>query len=362
MDNKIPVLIIGNFISKHTGAFGVCEELANQLIRRGWPILISSDIKNKFTRHINQLWTIISKRNQYQLASLDVFSGLSFILTELCVVVLRIIKKPFILVLHGGNLPILAGHNPRRMKRFLQSANAVVAPSRYLAERMHNYRPDIQIVPNGIDVPKYLYKNRNNPEPILLWLRAFHKIYNPPMAINVVSTLSQKLPVIMLRMGGGDSGDGSLSETRMLAKHLGVSGKVEYSGKIQKSDIPTWLQMGDIFINTTMVDNTPVSILEAMACGLCVVSTNVGGIPYMLENEKDALLVPPNDPETMAQAIEKLFSKESGLAKSLSENARKKIEKFDWEVIIPQWEELFLQVFQRTHNKNSFQIRDTNAR
>lgn len=357
-----PILIIGNFLSKHTGAFGVCEDLADHLVSRGWKILTSSDTKNKYARHLDQLWTIFSKKNQYDIVTLDVFSGLSFFWTELCVLALQMIDKPFILVLHGGNLPKLALRLPKRMRRLLASGNAVVTPSNYLAENLKSFRPDIEIIPNGIDISRYIYKKRNNPEPKLVWLRAFHRIYNPLMAINVIFLLSQKIPSITLRMGGGDSGDGSLSETKLLAEKLGISGKVEFSGKILKGDVPTWLQKGDIFVNTTMVDNTPVSILEAMACGLCIVSTNVGGIPYMLTNEEDALLVPQNDPDMMARAIERLFSTESGLATSISKNARRKIEKYDWGVIIPQWEELFLQVFQRAHNKNSLQIRDTNTR
>ncbi len=68
---------------------------------------------------------------------------------------------------------------------------------------------------------------------------------------------------------------------------------VDFWASVEKSEVPAWLAKGDIFLNTTNVDNTPVSVIEAQAAGLCVVSTNVGGIPFLLENGKDALLVPP---------------------------------------------------------------------
>lgn len=93
------------------------------------------------------------------------------------------------------------------------------------------------------------------------------------------------------------------------------------------------------------MDNAPVTVTEAMACGLCVVSTAVGGIPYLLTHEEDALLVPPNDPEAMAAAVRRILA-EPGLARRLSENARKKTEKFDWSVILPQWEALLTSVAQ----------------
>ena len=100
------------------------------------------------------------------------------------------------------------------------------------------------------------------------------------------------------------------------------------------------MNQGDVFINTTNIDNTPVSLLEAMACGLCVVSTNVGGLPYLIEDGVDALLVPPDDSQAMAAAVRRILT-EPGLAARLSSNARKKIERFDRSVILPQWEELF---------------------
>ncbi|RIK26321.1 MAG: glycosyl transferase family 1, partial [Chloroflexi bacterium] len=121
---------------------------------------------------------------------------------------------------------------------------------------------------------------------------------------------------------------------------------VSYIAGVPKEEVPAWLQRGDIFLNTTNVDNTPVSVIEAMACGLCVVRTNVGGIPYLLDHEQDALLVPPNDPDAMADAVRRILT-EPGLAERLSRNARRKAEQFDWETILPQWERLLTEVAQR---------------
>ncbi len=90
---------------------------------------------------------------------------------------------------------------------------------------------------------------------------------------------------------------------------------------------------------TTIFDNTPVSVIEAMALGLPVVGTNVGGIPYLVEDGKSGLLVPKGDAKAMCQAIKKLLS-DNVWASTRSENARKKAEQFDWEVIKLKWIEL----------------------
>ena len=106
-----------------------------------------------------------------------------------------------------------------------------------------------------------------------------------------------------------------------------------------KTDWIKYAQDFDIFINTTNVDNTPVSVIEAMALGLPIVTTNVGGIPYLLEDEKEALLVPSDNVNAMKQAIISLLENPDK-TKSLSQNGRKKVEKFDWEVVKKQWVEI----------------------
>jgi glycosyltransferase involved in cell wall biosynthesis len=115
------------------------------------------------------------------------------------------------------------------------------------------------------------------------------------------------------------------------------------AGPLPKSEVPRALSQGDIFLNTTNVDNTPVGVIEAMACGLCVVSTNVGGIPFLVEDGLDGLLVPSDNVTAMAAAVKRI-PREPRLAERLSRNARVKAEQFDWSVILPQWEELLIEV------------------
>jgi glycosyltransferase involved in cell wall biosynthesis len=111
-------------------------------------------------------------------------------------------------------------------------------------------------------------------------------------------------------------------------------------GGVANADVPQWLNSGDIFLNTAKVDNTPVSVMEAMACGLCVVSTNAGGIPDLLEHERDALLVPAGDARLMAAAVGRLLSDER-LAAVISAGARRKAEERDWKHVLPLWTGLF---------------------
>jgi len=76
-----------------------------------------------------------------------------------------------------------------------------------------------------------------------------------------------------------------------------------------------------------------------MACGLCVVSTDVGGMPYLVENGEQALLVPPNDAAAMAGAVRRVLT-EPGLAEKLSRAGRARAEEFDWSRVLPEWQKL----------------------
>lgn len=343
MKDQQSILLIGNFLSHTLGSHGVCEDLADRLMRAGWSVITTSNKPSRILRLLDMLNTVWNKRHLYRMASIDTFSGPSFFWVEVVSFALRQIGKPYVLTLHGGSLPTFAQRWPGRVTRLLKSAAIVTAPSRYLLELMKPYRSGILLVPNPIDIHNYSFKFRNVPQPTLVWLRAFHEIYNAPLAIRLAASLIPKHPRLHLLMGGGDKGDGSLKKTMELAGRLGISQSVEFVGKIPKVDVPSWLQSGDIFINTTNVDNTPVSVLEAMACGLSVVSTNVGGIPYLLDDEKNALLIPPNDSDAMAAAVHRVIT-EPGLSARLSENGRKLAEQSDWEYVYPLWRKIFEDV------------------
>lgn len=346
MENGISVLLVGNFLSGTSGSRGVCEELAERFMMVGWTVFTTSRKPGRVARLFDMLNTVWSKRHKYKIAYIEVFSGPAFIWAEVVCFVLNRLGKPYILSLHGGNLPDFAQRWPKRVTRLLKPAQAVTVPSRYLLEGMGLYRHDLVLVPNPIDIQSYPFQLRSSCQPILVWLRAFHDIYNPPMAIRAATLLIPKFTGFRLFMGGGDKGDGSLQKTQKEAILSGVADFIEFPGKIPKANVPEWLQQGDIFINTTNVDNAPVSILEAMACGLCIVSTNVGGIPYLLEDEKNALLVPQNDPVAMADAVSRILT-QPGLSSRLSENARRKVEQYDWSVVLPLWENLLCKGAKR---------------
>jgi len=99
-----------------------------------------------------------------------------------------------------------------------------------------------------------------------------------------------------------------------------------------------------VFINTTNVDNQPVSVLEAMACGCPVVSTNPGGVPDIIVHKNNGMLSAPGDVDTMVKNVKLLFNN-AELYSDLSKNGREYVEsKFGKEVIFEQWTELYSEL------------------
>lgn len=343
------VLLIGNYFSGLSGTRGVGQDLAVALKTAGWSVLTSSSCRGRVARLLDFLLTVWRYRRHYHVAHIDVYSGPAFVWAELVCLALRMLKKPYALTLRGGNLPGFAQSAGKRVSRFLRHAPTVTTPSAYLFEQMRPYRQELVLLPNPLDLSKYPFQHRTRPGPILVWLRTFHNIYNPSLAVRVMASLAPRFPAIRLIMMGPDRGDGSFQATKALATELGVMDRLTWTGPVTKEEIPRLLQKGDILLNTPRVDNTPVSVLEAMACGLCIVSTNVGGIPYLLEHEGDALLVPDDDEVAMGKAVQRILT-EDGLADRLSRNARRKVEQCDWSMVLPRWERLFIEIIQR-HTK-----------
>jgi len=276
----------------------------------------------------------------------DVFSGTAFIWAEAVCAVLRRAARPYILTLHGGNLPHFASRFPRRVRWLLHSAAAVTAPSHYLRRSLETVKHNIELLPNAVDVAQYHFRFREKLRPRLMWMRAFHEVYNPLVAIRALALLVKDYPDMQLRMAGPDKGDGSLQSARALAIALGVGPNIYFDGPVPKREVPRWLAQGDIFLNTPRIDNTPVTVLEVMACGLCAISTDVGGIRDLVDDRTTALLTASDDAAGIASAVRELLSDPS-LAGRLSSRGRRKVENLDWPVVLDEWESLLFRATGR---------------
>ncbi|AOW08111.1 glycosyltransferase family 4 protein [Flavobacterium gilvum] len=327
------LLYIGNKLSKHGVTPTTIEILGPLLELEAFRVSYSSSHGNKLLRVIDMLWSVFQSRKA-DCVLIDVYSTTNFwyafAVSQLC----RCLNLKYIPILHGGNLASRLKNNPKICRMIFKHSFQNVAPSFFLMQKFKDAGyENVMYIPNSIELENYPFLERKKAKPNLLWVRSFAKIYNPMMAVEVFASIKKKYPEATLCMVGPEK-DGSLSEVRQRAKELKLD--ILFTGKLSKNDWINKSKEYDIFINTTHFDNMPVSVIEAMTLGLAIVSTNVGGIPFLLENQKDALLVPDGDVNRMIDAIDRLIG-DSDLFSSITTNARRKAEQFDWQLVKVQW-------------------------
>lgn len=333
-----PVLFVGNFLSGHDGRRTYSEDLSARLELAGARVLRASSWYLKPARMADMVGAALGARGAYRAAVVDVYSGQAFLWAEAAARAAKLRGRAVVLALHGGRLPEFAERHPERVKRLLRLADAVVAPSGYLRDALGGLRGDIQVIPNAIDLMRYPFRLRTRAGARLAWLRSFHEIYNPEMAVEALARVRAEGVEARLTMYGADK-DGSLGRVREAARRLGVAEAVELRRAIPKEAVGAALAEADVFVNTTDIDNMPVSVVEAMACGLCVVSTDAGGVPYLVEDGAEGLLVKPGDADGMARAIVRIL-REEGLSARLSAKGRRKAERHDWPGVLAEWMKL----------------------
>ncbi|MBD0833108.1 glycosyltransferase family 4 protein [Aestuariibaculum sediminum] len=333
------LLYIGNKLNNRKANISTIDVLGGVLEQSGYRVYYASNKTNKGIRLMDMIKEVIKRRHQVDYVIIDTYSTLNFyyayVVSQLC----RYFKIKYIPVLHGGNLLQRLKQSPKMSAAIFKNAKVNVAPSLFLESQFKEEGYDnIVNIPNGIKLSDYPFSFNSIEDIHLLWVRAFADIYNPLLAIDVLKLLKDDGLQATLTMVGPDK-DGSLRKAENYAKTLGV--EVQFTGKLDRNDWINYAKHCNVFINTTSYDNMPVSVIEAMALGLPVVSTNVGGIPFLINNKKQGILIPPNSAEAFVAAI-KMLKTNSEFTKNIALNARKKVEMYDWDLVKTFWNKILV--------------------
>jgi len=237
-------------------------------------------------------------------------------------------KKTFINYRGGGPQEFFKRFRP--IIYYIMKQVKITVPSGYLKKVIKDYlKLDSYIVPNIAYLDLFSYRERAPLKPYFLCTRHFEPMYNVSCIVKAFKIIAKKFPEAKL----GLVGDGLEREKIIsLVKQLGISDKVKFYGKLPHEGLPKIYNNYDIFINASNVDNFPGSIVEAFAAGLPVVSTNPGGIPYLVKDGKTGLLVNMNDCGALAQKAIFLL-KNPQIAIKIARVARKESEKCRWEKV-----------------------------
>lgn len=330
-----PLLIIGNFLSGAGINPTYSESLSIQFMQSGIDVETASSYLNPALRGLDMILSVIKAKRTPRVVIIDIYSGpKAFIYAWSISYLCRLMDLKHIAVLHGGDLPNMDAKRIRVLHKIILGASEVVAPSQYLARFFSELRK-IKVIPNAINISSYTFRNPLQVRPNILFLRSFHQLTRPQDAILCTAILLSDFPEIKLSMAGWDE-DGTLKDCQDLVDKLKLGDHVHFLGRLTKEEVYGISENNEIFLHTMLVDNTPISVLEAMATGLCIVATNVGGIPDLIRNGENGLTVSPQNPREMAEAI-KRYLLDWEFARKLRENARKMVENYSWENVMPMW-------------------------
>lgn len=332
------ILYIGNQLTKHGYSPTTVDTLTPLLQKEGVTIYTGSSYKNLGLRILHMLYLVFFYRKKVDVVMIDTYSTKAFWYALLVSQFCRLLNKKYVSYLHGGKLENRLNHSPFLSKLIFRNSWCNVAPSYFLQQLFcqHGFQKTI-VIPNNIFIQNYSFLKKENFSPNLLWVRSMAAIYQPKMAIDVLVELKKVYPEATLTMVGPEK-DVTIASLKQYATENNV--EVVFTGRLSKQEWCALVKTHDIFINTTSIDNTPITLIEAMALGMPIVSTNVGGIPYMVENQKHVKLVLPNEVAGFVNAIVENIENPDK-TKAMAQSARKLAETMDWNKVKHLWIDLF---------------------
>lgn len=305
------------------------------------PAFLPSLQKIKYVRTVVTTIAYVAAllRNVPKYRIIHVFSASfwSFLLAPApAIIIAKIFRKKVLLNYHSGFAEEHMRDWPRSALPLIRSCDLVVTPSRYLVDVFAKFGIDAVPVFNFVGTEVFNFRERKPLRPVFLSNRNFEDLYNVAGAIDAFNVIQRQFPEASLIVAG----DGPLkSDIHEHVRKLELK-NVEFTGQVSEKDMAALYERADIFLNASNVDNMPISILEAFASGTPVVSTDSGGIPYIVEHEVSGLLVPKGDFNALAEQAVRLLN-DPELADSIVQNARKEMEKYSWESIGASWLDVY---------------------
>lgn len=240
--------------------------------------------------------------------------------------VARLYRRPVVMSFFGGGAAEFMARHSRWALPLLRRLDGFAVSSRFLQEVFQRYGVDAAIIPSVIEIERFPFRERAEWPPLVLWVRGLLPHANPLMAVRGLAKLRELVPEARLMMVGR----GPLApQVQALAKELGVADAIAYRPWLSFHQLRQAMQTASVMWNTNTYDNFPLSLLEAAASGAVIVSTAVGGVPELLTDGVDGLLVPPDDHEALAAATAQVLRRPL-LAEGLARNARLAVERYSW--------------------------------
>jgi glycosyltransferase involved in cell wall biosynthesis len=334
------------------GGQGVqAHALVSALRRDGWPVTfipIDARLRREleWIRRVPGLRTIVNQTlyvpSLIRLSEVDivhVFSASywSFLLAPMPAMLIgRGAGKRVVLHYHSGEADDHLTRWGALVHPWLRLAHEIVVPSEYLRQVFARHGYDATVVENVVDLRRFEYRDRQPLRARVLSTRNLEAYYRIDLVIEAFARFRDSVPDATLTIAGYGRQEPML---RALASRVAADA-IRFVGRIEPDAMPRLYAEHDIYVNASEVDNQPVSILEAMASGLPLVSTAAGDIPFMVRDGETALLVPPGNGAAIADAIGVVW-RESAAARERARRAASDVARFTWPAVRDRWADVY---------------------
>lgn len=249
------------------------------------------------------------------------------------VIIGKVFKKKVIINYRGGEAATFFSGFAGNFLWVFRLADTVIVPSGFLQSVFQNLGVSTEIIPNISEVGRFHFSLPDYSDHIkFICTRNFEPYYDILTLVKSFELVKKILPKASLTL----IGEGTLKKDILnYVMHAGLTDSVSFPGRIDPQDMPGYLLKHDIYVNSSVVDNYPISLLEAFSSGLPVVSTAAGGIPYMVEHCETGLLVQPENPQALAGEMIRLAN-DVALGERLAVHAKRLADKHSWEKIWPK--------------------------
>jgi glycosyltransferase involved in cell wall biosynthesis len=214
----------------------------------------------------------------------------------------------------------------------IRMADMLISPSGYLVDVFARHGLQARSIFNIMDFSRFQYRQRRKLRPVFMTNRILEPLYNVGCILRAFVIIQERYPEASLTIAHDGPSRPGLEK---MARELKLR-NTRFIGRVPHDQVASLYESAELYLTTPNVDCMPGSILECFASGVPVVATNAGGIPYIAENERTALLVDINDHQALAERVFRLLEDEE-LVVRLTTNAREEVKRYEWSCVRDQW-------------------------
>lgn len=292
---------------------------------------------------------LIARVRNYDVIHVFSAAYLSFVLAPTpAILIARLYNKRIVLNYRSGE----AADHLRRWRRTaiptMRLVDEIAVPSGYLVDMFAQFELVSRAISNFVDMDRFSFRERSPLRPVFLSNRNLEPLYNVGCVLRAFAIIQRRWREARLIVAG----DGSQrNELETLARELGLR-NIEFLGRVAPEQMPLLYSATDVYLNSPDIDNMPGSIIEAFASGLPVVTTDAGGIPYIVSHESTGVMVHCGDYRGMATLALRLLDDQS-FAGRMTSRARQECRKYQWDEVKSDWLKLYHDVGCRQKNRKN---------